>query len=79
MSERKNIASWTAPSGAWPPYISVNKSTDGVEITVRAHPKNMGEWIECGDTASIVLSSADFHRLVDALRGSPNKLTEADL
>lgn len=36
MAERKNIAAWTAPSCPYPPYVSINRDGDEVEITVRS-------------------------------------------
>lgn len=71
MSGRKNLYAWTVSGGAWPPYISINLVPDGVEIAVRAAPRDMGDTIECGDTATIKITRDEFERMRQALMDNP--------
>lgn len=59
--ERTNVYAYTAPGSNYPEYISINRTSDGMEITVRSHAKQDGA---CGDTASIILSNEEYANLV---------------
>lgn len=57
---RHPIASYTAPSGSCPEFISIQHDDEEVIVTVRNKPHNG----ECGDTAEIVMKNTDFLNLL---------------
>jgi hypothetical protein len=60
---KQNISAFTAPGCNYPPYFSANvlDATREIEITVRSAAKAGGS---CGDTSCIVMSPAEFQRIV---------------
>lgn len=59
--ERKCLGAFTPPGSWYPPYISINETDAGVEITVRAERKEDGS---CGEMVSMTISSEEFQALV---------------
>ncbi len=52
MSDRNNLFAYTAASGSYPGYVSINKLPSGdVEITVREAPAIKGGVFVCGFAA----------------------------
>lgn len=72
MSTRTCYAAFTAPTGGYPPYISINDSlvqADAIEITVREAPHEEvtqapSAVLVCGKAACIEMSRADFRKLL---------------
>lgn len=59
-----NIFAYTALSGLYPGYVSINRLADGdVSVSVRASPKEPGV---PGEFASFVIPAAEWAQIKDA-------------
>ena len=65
---QKNIFSYTASSGTYPEYLSINELDDGrITVTLR-NPASRGEDdLLCGSVAMLVLPVEELHALAAAL------------
>lgn len=66
----ENLSAFTASTGTYPPYISINRNEDGtVTVIIRSAPK-VGVFagqatVFAGSEANITLTEAEFLRLLD--------------
>lgn len=72
MSDRRNLAAFTAPGGSYPEYLSVNMVDGVVEISVRAQseigpggtPEYPLGFFLPGQTASMRMSTEQFAKVL---------------
>lgn len=60
--DKKNLAAYTPPGGYYPPYLSINRRGDQIEVTVRGAANPDGS---CGPAADISMSIDQFVKVWD--------------
>jgi hypothetical protein len=71
LGEDRNIFAWTAPSGSYPQYLSINERSGKIEITVREIPVPLdplhNSLLHWGPTVMLELPREELVKLARAL------------